>query len=127
MKLTLREGLLFASISVVYQEQMLMIPDVVIDTGSASTLLAADWLARIDILPGPHDILYTVRGVGGTEVVFSRRLDQIQIASHIIPDFDIEIGGVEYGFDINGILGTDFLLRAKAVIDLQALELMFHD
>ncbi len=38
---------------------------------------------------------------------------------------EIEVGGMDYGFEINGILGMDFLLKTGASIDLQALELRF--
>ena len=54
------------------------IPQVLVDTGSATTLLAADIVATIGIVPLPQDVLYTLRGVGGTEVVFTRRLDALQ-------------------------------------------------
>jgi hypothetical protein len=32
---------------------------------------------------------------------------------------------MDYGFEINGVLGMDFLVRTGAVIDLQELELRF--
>ncbi len=126
MKLTLREGLLFVPLTVAYQGHSLCISDIVVDTGSASTLLSADYLASIGVVPEPYDVLYTVRGVGGTEVVFSRSLDQVQVGRCTLRDFAVEVGSVEYGFNINGILGTDFLLQAQAVIDLQTLQLVFH-
>jgi hypothetical protein len=126
MKLTLRDGLLFVPLTVLHRGHALTIPDIVVDTGSASTLLSADYLARIDITPEPHDTLYTIRGVGGAEVVFSRRVEQIQAGTCVVNDFEVEVGGVGYGFEINGILGTDFLLRTQAVIDLRELRLVLH-
>ncbi len=41
----------------------------------------------------------------------------------MLTDFDIEVGAMDYGFHIQGLLGVDFLLRSKAVIDLGALEI----
>jgi hypothetical protein len=40
-------------------------------------------------------------------------------------DFEIEVGAMDYGFDftIEGIVGMDFLVRARATIDLDRLEL----
>ena len=38
-------------------------------------------------------------------------------------DFDIEVGAMDYGFAIDGIIGTDFLLQVGAVIDLSRLEI----
>ncbi len=125
MHLTLRDNLLFVTVTVVTLDRHIEIPDVVIDTGSASTLLSADRLADIGIAPNPDDVLYTVRGVGGAEVVFARQIDQLRIGSHAVPDFEIEVGGMDYGFAINGIIGTDFLLLTGAVIDLNGLTLEF--
>jgi len=34
---------------------------------------------------------------------------------------------MDYGFEINGILGMDFLMKAGAVIDLQDLQIDFSD
>lgn len=33
---------------------------------------------------------------------------------------------MDYGFEINGILGMDFLTEAKAIINLQAMSLTFN-
>lgn len=95
-----------------------------IDTGSAVTVLSADLVAEVGITPAPHDPLYTVRGVGGVEVVFSRRVDGLQVGSCRLAQFCIEVGALDYGFDINGVLGMDFLMAANAVIDVgdQTLE-----
>ncbi len=37
-------------------------------------------------------------------------------------DFQVEIGAMDYGFEMDGIIGLDFLLRAKMKIDLDRLE-----
>jgi len=39
--------------------------------------------------------------------------------------FEIEIGGMDYGFEINGILGMDFIIRAKAIINLAEMRIDF--
>jgi len=100
---------------------------VLVDTGSATTILAADVVASIHISPLPTDILHTIRGVGGREVVFTRRVDYFQVGEHTLPDLDIEVGGMDYGFEINGILGMDFLTRTGAIINLKEMSLTFAD
>ncbi len=40
-----------------------------------------------------------------------------------LKDFPIEIGTVDYGFEMNGILGFNFLAKTKAVIDLGQLRI----
>ncbi len=72
----------------------MVIPQVLVDTASATTLLAADIVATIGIVPLPQDVLHTLRGVGGTEVVFMRRLDSVQIGERRLTEFDIEVHGI---------------------------------
>ena len=38
-------------------------------------------------------------------------------------NFDVEVGFMDYGFELHGILGLNFLRATKAVIDLDLLEL----
>jgi predicted aspartyl protease len=125
MQLLLKDELPFTTISIAYQSAALEIPDVLIDTGSASTVLSVDLLADVQIFPTPEDILHTIHGVGGSEVVFTRKVDYLQVGEHSITDFEIEVGGMDYGFSINGILGMDFLTRAGAIINLKELKLEF--
>jgi hypothetical protein len=57
--------------------------------------------------------------------VFTRRIDRLDVGGRGLDQFEVEIGGMDYGFDIGGILGMDFLHGAGAVLDLHALELTF--
>ena len=127
MRLTLRDDLILVSVTVVYQGREVEVPDMVVDTGSATTMLSTDVVAQIGIVPELHDVLHVVRGVGGTEVVFSRRVDRLQVGPRAVEQFEIEVGGIDKAFDINGILGLDFLLRAGAIINLGTLQLGFGE
>ncbi len=127
MRLTLKDDLPFITIKVIYRGAEIEVPHVLVDTGSASTMLAADVVAQIGIIPEPLDILQVVRGVGGTEVVFTRRVDRLQVGKRSVAQFEVEVGGMDYGFEINGILGMNFLVRTGAIIDLGALRLQFSD
>jgi len=71
--------------------------------------------------------LLTVRGVGGAEVVFTRLVDRVQVGCRAVEQFEVEIGGMDYGFEIDGILGMDFLMRTGAIINLHRLQLEFPD
>ncbi len=62
-----------------------------------------------------------LRGIGGTEFVFMKQLDIMSLGKFEIANFQIEIGAMDYGFEMDGIIGLDFLLRAKAKIDLERL------
>ena len=50
MPLTLRDNLPFTTITVTYQGRTMDIPQVLVDTGSATTLLAADIVATIGMV-----------------------------------------------------------------------------
>jgi hypothetical protein len=84
-------------------------------------VLSSDVVARLGIVPEPSDRLRTLRGVGGRELVFTRRIDRLEIAGRGTGDFEAEIGGMDYGFAINGILGMDFLRRIGAILNLHDL------
>ena len=126
MQLQLKDNLPFLTLVVSYQGKSVEIPDVLVDTGSASTILAADSLILVGIEPSPEDILHTIRGVGGTEVVYLRKVDFLEVGATKVLDFEIEVGGMDYGFEINGIVGMDFLQVSQAIIDLHEMKIHFH-
>ncbi|MFN2235967.1 MAG: retropepsin-like aspartic protease, partial [Anaerolineales bacterium] len=126
VQLQLKDNLPFITLVIGYQGKTAIISDVLVDTGSASTILAADSLIRVGIEPSPEDTLHTIRGVGGIEVVYLRKVDFLEVGENKILDFEIEVGGMDYGFELNGIVGMDFLQAAKAIIDLHAMKIHFY-
>ena len=127
MQLELKADLPYATVTSAYRGTGIEVSDVLLDTGSASTMFAADVVAAVGISPEVDDELRVLRGVGGTEVVFARQVDRVQVGSRSIDQFVIEVGGMDYGFEINGILGMDFLRGTGAIIDLADLALDFSD
>lgn len=125
MKLELRESLLFASLTLVYRGARLEIDDILVDTGSSTTLFSIDSVAPLGIHLESTDSIRRIRGVGGVEYVFSRRVDAIAMEGHEAASVEIEFGALDYGFTMNGILGLDVLLRAGAVLDLANLTIEF--
>jgi predicted aspartyl protease len=112
-------------VTVGYQGRTINISDVLVDTGSASTILAADCLTPIGIEPSADDILLTIRGIGGIEVVYLRKVDFLEVGESKLSNFEMEEGGMDYGFAINGILGMDFLKTSGAIINLHEMRLDF--
>jgi hypothetical protein len=43
-------------------------------------------------VPSPQDTLQVIRGIGGTEVVFKRRVDFLELGEFRLPNFEIEVG-----------------------------------
>ena len=122
MNIRVHDGLPYVTATITYGEHELSLPNVLLDTGSASTLFATDRLLEIGLAMEAHDPIYRIRGVGGTEFVFGKRIDALALGALVVRDFEIEVGALAYGLDLDGILGMDFLLRLGAVIDLVALQ-----
>ena len=127
MQISLKDNLPMTTVTVVYQGLRLEVPDVLIDTGSASTIFAADIVAQVGLTPEPSDILHTIRGVGGREVVYTRALDYLLMGDDGLAEFGIEVGGMNYGFLINGILGMDYLVQTGVILNLRRMELSFEN
>jgi len=66
--------------------------------------------------------LNRIRGVGGTEFVFSKTVDRVALGEDLwLENFKIEVGAMDYGFnfELEGIVGMDFLEKVGASIDLR--------
>lgn len=120
-EIKVRDGLPQVSMSIHHAGRRLDLDNVLLDTGSASTIFSADRLLDIDLRCERTDILNRIRGVGGTEFVFSKTIDELSLGDLKVADFEIEVGAMDYGFsfELEGILGMDFLERIGAVIDLR--------
>ena len=70
-----------------------------------------------------HDLVQRMRGVGGAEFVFIKRIERLSVGELQVSDFDMEVGAMDYGFAIDGMIGTDFLWQVGAVMDLAHLEI----
>ena len=71
--------------------------------------------------PEETDILRQIRGVGGSEYVYSKKVESLTVGEMAMKDFEIQVGAMYYGFPINGIVGMDFLLATQAIVDLARL------
>lgn len=120
----LREELPFIQVTILYKNQSLTLSNVLLDTGSASTILKLDRVESIGLTVESADFIGTISGVGGSEFVFFKTVDAIQVNGFQIQNIQVDIGVMDYGIEIDGILGMDFLLRAKGIIDLNELVLI---
>jgi predicted aspartyl protease len=125
VRLTSRHELAFVTATLAYRGTTIEIPDVLVDTGAASTVIDADHAAKAGIYLEPTDRLRRLRGVGGHEHVFVRKIDWFAIDGRGLDGFEIEMGELDYGFQLGGILGMDFLRAAGAILDLGALTIEF--
>ena len=79
MTIRLEHGLAYVEVALTYLHRTLSLESVILDTGSASTIFASDRLMEIGLVPEPSDPLKRIRGVGGVEFVFTKRIDRLAV------------------------------------------------
>ena len=122
MKIEFREGLLFTSISLVFRDSILIINDIVIDTGAAETLLSPDAVEKIGLVAKVGDNISSFYGVGGSfHNSFSKHVDKIKLGTIELEDVKVDFGVIDPSGRINGLLGLDLLMEIGAIIDLKNL------
>ena len=125
MRIEIDGGLPLVELRLGHAGRAVMIPRVLVDTGSGSTVLSSLRAKEIGLVIDPLDPIRTLRGVGGMEVVFVKRVDYIQVDRRKFKNFEVELSPLNYGLEINGILGLDFLTATRAIVDLKHMELRF--
>ncbi|MCX7111567.1 MAG: retropepsin-like aspartic protease [Proteobacteria bacterium] len=123
MKIRIQEGLPFISATIDYIGRSTTLDNILLDTGSSGTVFGADKLSAIGLKYEPNDTIRRIRGVGGTEFVFTKKVDTITLGQFSAHDFELEVGAMDYGFDIDGIIGIDLLTKIGIIIDLQRMEI----
>ena len=61
-------------------------------------------------------------GIGGAEWVVEARADAVIMDGVRVANAVVQLGALQYGFVLDGILGLDLLRATRAVIDLDALD-----
>lgn len=124
VKLHVEGGLPYITITLRFGGQQLRLDRVLLDTGSAGSVFAADAVDAVGIGPESTDRLRRILGVGGSEFVYSKRVEELALGDMRAEGFEIQVGAMRYGFPLDGIIGMDFLLSTRAIIDLGRLEVL---
>jgi len=122
MKIRLQDGLPYVMVSITHHGQQLALEDVLLDTGSVGTIFPTDKVLAIGLQYEADDIVHRIRGVGGAEFVFAKKVDRLSLGELQVNDFEVEVGAMDYGIEIDGIIGMNFLTQIGAVVDLAKLE-----
>ncbi len=78
MKIRLENGLPYVTMSLSHRGRQLELENVLLDTGSAGTIFSADKVSALGLRYEAEDTVHRVRGVGGAEFVFSKRVDTLR-------------------------------------------------
>ena len=114
----MRHGLPFVSVTLTANGQSLTLNHILLDTGSAATVFRTDDLKPLGISPQPSDRVHLMLGVGdGTEAVIERSIQSLELGTLQAGPFTIQMGLLNYQIEMNGIIGSDFLLKVGAILD----------
>lgn len=94
-----------------------------LDTGSFGSLFRIDILAEAGIQITDTAQLSKIYGVGGYENVLTLQIDKLQVGELEITNPFIQTGAMNYGIDIDAIIGFDFFKTSRAVVDFDRFEL----
>ena len=122
-KLRIDNDLLLVDMELKFKGKSLHLQRVLVDTGSGSTVISTDLAETIGIVAEEKDMIYRISGVGGSEFVYSKTVDLVKLGEMQTTDFALEIGAMNYGFDLDGIIGLDLLRQLKAIINIDELKL----
>lgn len=122
-KLIIEDGLLLTEMDLIFNGQLLHLQRVLVDTGSGSTVISTDLAETIGIVAEENDMIYRISGVGGSEFVYSKTVDSVRIGDMQTEDFALEIGAMNYGFDLDAIIGLDLLQQLKTILNIDELTL----
>jgi hypothetical protein len=115
-------GLPIVDIDIIFEGRKMHLNNILLDTGSAGTILDADVVTKIGVKPEGTDQTAVIHGIGGSEIVFTKWFDSITLGNISVNLCKVEIGVMDYGIDIQGILGFDFIREAKLIIDTTRME-----
>ncbi|RCX13879.1 aspartyl protease [Anaerobacterium chartisolvens] len=120
--LQFKNGLLYTSVRLIHNGKEVIVNDVIVDTGASHTIILSDYLLDLDVGFLDTDELVKSSGYGG--IVFSavrKKLDRVCLEGVCLEHIKVDFGEIDPYERVNGLIGLDFLMRSKVVIDLEGL------
>ena len=124
MKLYYNYKLPFAEIELLNGDNDITLSKVLIDTGSATTIISIETAINLGLEPQPDDELNLVRGVGGVESVYEKHVENILLDTATLKNVKVDVGAMQYGLEIDAIIGMDVLEQAKAIVNFDEMTLI---
>lgn len=122
IKLRYQHTLLFCSLDLKIDNKDLHLENILIDTGSATTLINSDYIN----FDGSEEFI-DIHGVGGYEAVLRKNFKTFLINDFSINDINLCVGNLDYGIDIDLLIGLDILKALNADINIKNMCLEFSD
>ncbi|PEA53828.1 hypothetical protein CON64_16490 [Bacillus pseudomycoides] len=113
MNIRMEHGLPIASFGLHYDGHTLLLDNVLLDTGCATTIFDTDVLAdvgiELDVMNGKPKRMY---GVGGySEPCYEQEVMNINIDKQQLDKFLIQLGITKESYGFDGILGMDYMRK----------------
>lgn len=87
--------------------------------------MSPDIVEDIGIQAELEDDINSFYGVGGSlHNFFSKKIEFFQLGSCKLHNVKVDFGVIDPNGSINGLLGLDFLLEVKAIIDLKNIKIV---
>lgn len=118
VNINLRDGLIYIDATLVHGNNSITIKNALVDTGSASTVISRDIAHDLGMKPEPIDIINSVQGVGGSESVIEKKIDAIRLDNVAATNFYIQVGAMNYGIELEAIIGLDLLTACRVMMNL---------
>lgn len=121
MKIQMVDGLPIVSVSLRYKGKVLVLDDILLDTGCSTTIFDTDEVEEvglyIDRKSGRPRRMY---GVGGeSELCYEQIVKELEVDSFLLDSFQIQLGITKETYGFNGILGIDFMIKSGLIIDFK--------
>ena len=122
--ITIDHHLPFVEVRLYDKGKSLVLPQVLLDSGSAGTVFDIDALMSIGIEAHPNDTIREMVGVGGgIEYVIEKTIERIEVGNLVVSPFKIQVGALDYRIQMRGILGFDFLQQSGALVNFNTLQI----
>lgn len=121
MKIQMEDGLPIVSVSLGYKGRILVLDNVLLDTGCSNTIFDTDEVEEVGLVidrgNGKPRRMY---GVGGeSELCYEQTVTELEIDNFLLDSFQLQLGITKETYGFNGILGIDFMLKSSLVIDFK--------
>lgn len=123
MRFHMDDHLPLVSVEIEYKGNKKTFTNVLLDTGCSSTILDTDLCEEVGLmLYLENAITRKMYGIGGTEICIEQKVSGMKIDKFSLSDFTIQLGDVREMHGFSGIIGSDFFLAYKLVLDFENME-----
>ena len=121
MNIHMEDGLPIVSVSLGYKGRILILNNVLLDTGCSNTIFDTDEVEEVGLIIDRKNGRPTrMYGVGGeSELCFEQTVRDLGIDNFLLNSFQLQLGITKETYGFNGILGIDFMIKSGLVIDLK--------